>query len=295
MASKTLEKINMKKVAIIGGNSLIAKSFYRKFKEKLDIHSFARRVPTHEEPNFHQVNWSSLSQEQMTILGESDYILYCIGETNGPQEKLKKINIDLLKEISTYLKSQQKIIFISSVAIEFNNSYYSMTKREGEEIIKEKFKNFLILRPSMLYGKGDKKNLEKIKNIIQYIPIIPILSPDYSIQPLFVDDLAEVAFHAIDSNLFPNKAYALSGPKQIPTRTIIEMICKKGNLRRRFLPIPLGTIQAIFRFMQMCSPITIPLSYQIQNLKSHPEVNCKGAMEELGFLPTSFEKGYFSF
>lgn len=285
----------MKRLAIIGGNSLIAKSFCRKFKDHLEIHSFSRTLGDHKGVNNYQVEWSSPSQEQITSLGEAEYILYCIGETNGSKRVLADINIKLLEDILIYLKPNQKFIFISSVAIELNESYYSYTKKEGERLVKEKFKEYLILRPSMLYGNGDRKNLKKIKDLIRFLPIIPILKPDILIQPVFVEDLTDVIYQAISNHYFPNKAYSIAGPNQVPTKEVIETICKKAGYKRFFLSLPIAIIQKTFRFLQFVSPIAIPLSYQIENLKSHPQIICNEAIEELSFNPKSFKEGYLSF
>jgi len=134
-----------------------------------------------------------------------------------------------------------KLIFISTIdtQLELENSY-AKSKREAENIVKNSKLNFTILRPSILYGKGDV-NISYIINSIIKKPIVPIPgSGNFFWQPLYITDLIDCIIDLINNN---NPKYInITGPSTISYVELIDIIIKSLNIRRIKVYIPMKII-----------------------------------------------------
>ena len=69
----------------------------------------------------------------------------------------------------------KKIILFSSAAVtSIRLDWYAKTKKDQEEIIASSKIPYKILRPSMIYGPGDTKNIGWLIKVVKKLPIIPL-------------------------------------------------------------------------------------------------------------------------
>ena len=81
----------------------------------------------------------------------------------------------LLGELSTKNKIN-KLIHVSALGVsDFSNSVYSRSKAIGERKLIEKFPNAKILRPSLLFGKGDNF-FGQFSQMACLSPLLPLIS-----------------------------------------------------------------------------------------------------------------------
>jgi uncharacterized protein YbjT (DUF2867 family) len=53
-----------------------------------------------------------------------------------------------------------------------------------------------IFRPSWIYGKDDR-SLNRMIPMIRYSPVVVILGKGYRIQPIYIDDVADIVSKAV--------------------------------------------------------------------------------------------------
>ena len=69
----------------------------------------------------------------------------------------------------------KRIIHFSSAAVlSVRKDYYAQTKFEGEELVKRSGLEYCILRPSIIYGPTDDKNIGFLIDFAKKIPFFPI-------------------------------------------------------------------------------------------------------------------------
>ena len=97
-----------------------------------------------------------------------------------------------------------------------------------------------VLRPTLIYGLDQDRNLSEIARFIRKFGFFPLLGPaNGKRQPIHVDDVAAAAIAAIQSGHPGNRAYNISGGEVL---TYKEMVCRIFfSLKKspRFLQVPL--------------------------------------------------------
>ena len=75
---------------------------------------------------------------------------------NDNKENFKK-EINYYKSLIQEINNNEYIIFISSQTLELTNcTYYSRAKKEIEKLLKNNLKNFIIIRPGMIFDSENK-------------------------------------------------------------------------------------------------------------------------------------------
>ena len=145
-------------------------------------------------------------------------------------------------EFLSYLcnKNQVRLIHLSALGIEeAKGSLYARSKLNGENLIKENFKEATILRPSLVYGQSDSS----INLFYRLINLLPIFFPVYyggksKFFPLHVKDLVQVIYQVIIQNI-NSKTIEVIGPNKMTFKEILEKLLVLINKKRIFVPIPL--------------------------------------------------------
>lgn len=285
----------MKNVIIFGAGSAIALNFIKTYQNEFKIHAFARtKLPEEFNIKFYQTNYEDLSLHK-DLLNEVDHIIYCIGVTNAKDDEIKSINSDLFDRIFGQIKTKKNVIFISSAAILYNKGAYVDSKLHVENFLKTSQHNYISLRPSVMHGAYDKNNLIKMQQFIQKLPFIPVIAPHYVIQPVFMQDIADVLASAISENKYTNKNYTISGPAQIKLIYVFKLLKKKMKSSKLLIPIPLKPVQIIVRFLALFLPKDKIMAHQILNMKLHPPFDSSELMKDYNYSPRSFEETLFRY
>jgi NADH dehydrogenase len=150
-------------------------------------------------------------------------IIHIAGLTHANNLKeLEDSNVDSAKK-----NKVDRIIFLSTAIVTSKVlGAYGKGKKKAEEIIKKSKLGYIILRPSVVYGNGDVKNIGKLISLVKKYPFFPIVGDgNYKIQPIFVDDLAKIIVKSCDVKE-KNKIFFAAGPEKISFRVLIKLISK---------------------------------------------------------------------
>jgi len=132
----------------------------------------------------------------------------------------------------------QKFIYIASQAA--NEGTYATTKRKAEAAIKAARINPIVLRPSLVYGPGNRGLFARIVKFVRLLPIVPLIGDGrYPMRPIHVDDVAAAIIGAIEHGA-AGASYGLSGGNEILFRDLLVAIGEAIGRRVRFVPVPRG-------------------------------------------------------
>ncbi len=131
----------------------------------------------------------------------------------------------------------KKFIHISALGVSKDStSNYSKTKALGEENIKKTFKSSIILRPSIIYGKGDNF-FGLFSKISKFAPIIPIIGPNTIFQPVFVNDISLAIIETLKINENKSKTFNICGPKQYSFYHLIKILLSLLKRKRILIKV----------------------------------------------------------
>ena len=238
----------------------------------------------------------SKSLEQIAKSCDLQAIIHCAGKINGSTSQLRASNESLMLELTTQIlkfNPKLKIIFISSVSAISGLGTYGTTKKNAEEIlITSGLENWTILRPSLLYGPNDTKNVATLINLAKRSPIIPVPGPNtVKLQPLHIEDLFLAIHKIIISSEYARKIYITAGPRQEYLWDMVGDIQIALGRRPKRIGVPLNFLAMAIKTVALLAPWAKLPVQQVSALHSHPPYDNSLAHKELGFNPRLFKLG----
>ncbi len=149
-----------------------------------------------------------------------------------------------------------------------------------------------ILRPSMIYGSRDDRNIYRLVNYLRKYPFIPIFgSGKHLQQPVYVGDVARAVVDAYETRSTDNKVYDIPGAKPLSYNELIDATCE--FLRRRVIKIhiPQSLSLSLVRFYSsLVSEPKISVE-QIMRLNEDKIFDYQLASKDFAYQPLTFEQG----
>jgi len=209
------------------------------------------------------------------------------------KEQLQRVNVLGTKNLVEACKANKvkKIVYVSTyLADELYKSDYGWTKREGEKILAGSGVAFSIIRPAVVYGPRDERNLGRIIAMVKKMPIVPLMS-GIKMQPVFVKDVVQAIVAASQRKIALGKTYNAVGPKLLSFSEMVSGIEKATGKRKPKIPIPFALVKVIISLYSLISGNKRISARQIDNLAKNKRIDYSKAKNDLGFNPITFEKG----
>lgn len=148
---------------------------------------------------------------------------------------------------------------------------------------------WVILRPTMIYGWGLDRNVSEIGRFINRYGFFPLLGRASGLrQPVHVEDVAHACLAALDAPRVRNRAYNISGGE---TLTYKEMVCRVfAALRRKpCLPaVPLSVFRLAITCIRYLSRYRQWSVAMAQRMNRNLVFDYTDAARDLGFRPREF-------
>lgn len=171
----------------------------------------------------------------------------------------------------------------------------SQTVREvvdGEAGVLESGLDYTLLRPTMIYGPGDDRNISRIRRHVETHRFLPVFgSGERAQQPVFVLDVAEAVPQVIRRTATIRKTYTLAGPRAMSYLGIVDSIAAASSrwVVKVYLPIraTAGVVAVYERFARV-PRIT---AEQVRRFEEDKAFDIGEARQDFGFSPVPFEQG----
>ncbi len=167
-------------------------------------------------------------------LKNSDALIHLVGIGKQTIDNdYNQIHIEFTKKIVNLCKKSKikKIIYLSGLGVSKNTSLgYFISKYKAEKLIIDSKLDYTIFRPSYIVGKDDylTKYLKKQIKIGQIqIPG----SGNYSIQPIYIDDVVKIIFNSLTQNNFSKIILDLVGSESITFQKYVKEFSRGTNTK----------------------------------------------------------------
>ena len=171
---------------------------------------------------------------------------------------------------------------------------YLHSKWRGEQLVRDSGMEWVILRPSLLFGEGDGFfNLVKV-TLTWWSPGIVAIPGDGSsrFQPLSVEDLALAVERCLIEADRAGSVYEIGGPDYLTYRQIVERVMEVTGKRRLKLNMPIPLISALTAVTDRVLPI-FPVSHdQISSLQRPNFTELDAFRAAFGVEPRPFDISY---
>jgi uncharacterized protein YbjT (DUF2867 family) len=299
------------KIIILGGTGFIG----RHICEKLIRAGHQVTVPTRKLENARAIqmlpglqpvrcNVHDLQQLTQAAAGH-DVLINLVAILHGSEAEFERTHVTLPQTIVAACKAAgiSRIVQMSSLGAALDApSQYLRSKGRGEQLFPASGLDVTILRPSVVFGEGDKL-LNTFAQLQQAFPVMPLACADAQFQPVWVEDVAQAAVLCATTNYYQNnnwpRAYSLSkqpktleiaGPSTMSLRQLVALAGQCVGAERTIIALPnaLARIQAF-----VMEKLPGPTLMSRDNLASMQSPNVASGklpgLRELGIEPSSIE------
>jgi len=238
-----------KKIAVIGGSGFLGKSLLQLLlNENAEIILFTRKKNYQKnlnkifsDNNIKCIQWNI---NNLNIIEENIKNVDCIINLCGILFENKsgdffRVHTDVpafLGKISLKHKINT-LIHVSALGVSTNSeSKYSRSKAEGENQLLVHFPNGKILRPSLLYGKGDNF-FGQFSDMTKISPFLPVISRSTKFQPVFVDDVAKAIIKLLKDRRNKSNIYELAGDIIYSFEELLKILLEIKKIKRFLVPL----------------------------------------------------------
>jgi len=171
---------------------------------------------------------------------------------------------------------------------------YLRSRARAEASVRESSLDWVVLRPSLLFGEGDGF-FNLVKTTLRWwspgIVVIPGRG-DTRFQPLSVDDLAIAVEKSLVDAGRPGSIYEIGGPTWMTYRDIVDAVMAATGMRRLKVGVPIPLISALTIVTDRILPI-FPVSHdQIGSLGRPNSTDLDAFERAFGSAPRPVDLSY---
>ena len=215
-------------------------------------------------------------QAQIGSKNSEDFVLNNIVSTERVLEQAKKAGSKYVVHVS------------SSVVESVADDDYTNTKKKQEKMVAESGLNFVVLRPTLMFGWFDRKHLGWLSRFMQRIPIFPIPGHGkYMRQPLYVGDFCNIIVSALKKRP-DNQTYNITGREHVDYIDMIREIKKATGARTWIVKIPYSLFWILLKVYALFSSDPPFTTDQLKALTAKDEFELIPWWEIFAINPTGF-------
>lgn len=162
----------------------------------------------------------------------------------------------------------------------------------GESAVATSELDWTILRCSMIYGGLRDNNVTRLVRWVQRHSWVPLVDGGRSlIQPVYVDDLADLIVRAVDDSRTHGRRVLVAGPAPVSYRDLMSLIARGMGRPVRFVSIPGGAAIAAAWMIEHAAPRLRIKMEQVRRLLEDKDFDIGETRNLLEFVPRPIEQG----
>lgn len=149
---------------------------------------------------------------------------------------------------------------------------------------------WVIMRPTLIYGFGGDKNISEIARFIQRFGFFPLIGGGTGLrQPVHGDDVIQACLSAMNKPELPSGGYNLSGGEILPYHTMVRRVFQAMARPVRTVPLPakalgwgVSIMRCLPRYRHLSSALVARMNQDL--VFDHSQ-----ASQRFGFAPRTFQ------
>lgn len=192
--------------------------------------------------------------------------------------------IVVLSSTSRFTKQDSSTASDKLLALRFINAEAKLQAWAEEHGIE-----FVILRPTLIYGLGKDKNICEIARLIRRFRFFPLLGKGNGLrQPVHCHDVAQACANALVADASANKSYNLSGDEVLSYKNMVTRVFEAMKFKPRFFKVPMFILQASILLIHLIPRYRSWSFAMIQRMNKDMIFDHRDAERDLGFKPRKF-------
>jgi len=236
-----------KLVVLIGGSGFIGTHLAQDLLERGARLRVCARAPEHANrlkplANLGQLQFARCDaadpRSVEACVQGADAVVYLVGTFGKDQQALQAEGAGHAARAAA-ATGADSFVYVSSIGADpANDTGYFRTKGEGENQVREAFPTATVIRPSAVFGE-DAGFVPMFAQLVQSMPVIPVFGAQSTLQPVWVDDLAEAIGNGLaDPASHGGKIYEAAGPEVLTMEKIFRDMAAGQARNPVFFPMP---------------------------------------------------------
>jgi uncharacterized protein YbjT (DUF2867 family) len=191
----------------------------------------------------------------------------------------------------------RRIVHLSALGVVDDPRFaFLRSKCRGEHLVRTSSLEWVVLRPSLLFGRGDGF-FNLVKTTLKWWSPGVVAIPgrgDARFQPLAAADLAIAVERSIAEPERAGQVYELGGPEHLTYREIVDEVMSVTGMRRIKLGLPIPLISALTVVTDRVLPM-FPVSHdQISSLQRPNSTELDAFERAFGISPRPLDLSYLA-
>lgn len=171
---------------------------------------------------------------------------------------------------------------------------YKIIEQSIEKMIKESSSKIglIYLRPTMIYGYINDKNMIIFIKMVDKLRLFPIINQGRNlIQPVNGRDLGKAYYQLLMQKSITNGDYILSGEKPVSMKAMFSLISSILGKKTTFVSVPLSIGVFMATLLKVCSFGKVDYIEKVQRMGENRSFPHQKAKEDFGYQPMPFSEG----
>lgn len=187
----------------------------------------------------------------------------------------------------------RRAVFVSTTSIFTGLRSSSKTTRvAAEQSIMTSEMEWTIVRPTMIYGTPDDRNMARLLRYLKKYAVVPLPGGGLNLQqPVHVGDVAKVILACLSCSTSVSKAYNVAGPEPLTFRQLIQEAGVAVGRSPFLIRIPLRPLISAMRLYEFVVPQPRLKAEQVARLAEDKAIDISDVRRDLHCAPRSFSEG----
>lgn len=174
-----------------------------------------------------------------------------------PGQRFERVHVESTRRIleAAIGHRVRKLVLTSALgASPRASSRYLATKGEAEVLVKRSGLPFVILRPAVIFGRGDAFT-RMLTDLIIRTPVTPVVGGGQNLyQPLYVEDFLTCLYQAVIRDDLVNETICLAGSDRLTFDELLETLTRALGTDRFRVYVPAPAVEWLLPWVSMALP-----------------------------------------
>ncbi|MDE2613917.1 MAG: complex I NDUFA9 subunit family protein [Burkholderiales bacterium] len=288
----------MNRILVLGGTGFVGHSVCERLVERQGCRILVpSRRPTNDQdirmlPGLDLVQADVHDDDALArLVARADAVVNLVGILNGSAAAFERAHVALPTRLAAICKSAgRRLVHLSALGVGADApSRYLRSKWAGEEALRAAGADAIVLRPSVVFGAGDRF-LNLFAKVQAVLPVVALAGSDSRYQPVWVEDLASAVVLALVQPAGGAALYEAAGPRSTTLAELVRLAGRWSGHERPQIALPgfAAWLQALALEMLPGEPLLSRDNLASMRVPSVATGKLPG-LQALGVSPTAVE------
>ena len=225
------------------------------------------------------------------LLAGHDAVVNLVGILHGRRRDFERAHVTLPETLTRAMRAAgvRRLVHVSALGADAHApSDYQQTKALGERVVEQSGLAWTILRPSVVFGRGDSF-LNLFASLCRHLPLLPLSGASTRFAPVWVEDVARAIAACLERPATIGQVLELAGPNSYTLAELVRYVGEVTGHPRTVIPLPAALAMLQASVMECLPGPTLISRDNVRSLQVDNVSLAPFPADLLGFTPSALE------